>query len=118
MFSSSSFKEQLSYASHLRYAFGKGFSVLGELGIKNEKFNAESEGTSSLYGMLRTQTLIVRGLFLNGILDYLRQDVDDEASTYRLGLGAQYFPAQRIEFRVDFVTTRSYGFLSSTGRQG
>ena len=113
--SSSDYKDQFLYAGHSRIRFGKGSVLLTEFGIKSEKFVAQSTPVDSLYGMIRTQTLLRRGVFVNSIFDYYKSDTAATLEMFRLGMGLQYFPAQRLEFRMDAYTTRSYNSLSQSG---
>jgi hypothetical protein len=113
--SSSEFKEQMSYGVHSRNSFGKGSVILSEVGVRNLKYASQPEATNSLYGMFRTQTQITRGFFGNTGIDYFRSDLESTAEIWRLSMGLQAFPIQRVEFRFDLSTTRNINSLSGTG---
>jgi len=115
LYSTSEFKEQINYGLHSRNSFGKGSVILSEVGFRNLKYSSENEGTLGLYGMFRSQTRLLRGLYANSGIDYFRSDLDETPEVWRFSIGTQYFPAQRLEFRVDLSTTRIINSLSSRG---
>ena len=110
MMTSSSFKEVNALGVHSRNIIGKKSIILSEIGAKNEKYAAQRSSTTSFYGMIRTQTKFVRGLFFNTGIDHYQSDLSRNGKSWRYSLGLQLFPIQRVELRFDISTTRSGEF--------
>ena len=108
MTSSSDYKDIFSMALHGRFALGKGNAVLTELGRRNE--TKSNEEATAYYAILRGQTELKRGVFLNLGTEF--QDSDKKYLKFMGGL--QWFPIQRLEFELDISNERSYSTSDSS----
>lgn len=95
-------------AVHDRIGFGKGHSVMAEIGQKSSETIANGTKIASRWGLLQTHLMMGRGFFVQGTLDYLRADIDTEDETVKAGPGIQWFPRQKIELRLDLYNSRSF----------
>lgn len=95
-------------ALHDRIGFGKGHSVMMEVGQKNSETISSGTETKSRWGMLQTHLMMSRGLFVQGTMDYFRRDLETEDESVRVGPGLQWFPRQKIELRVDVYNSRQF----------
>lgn len=96
------------FAIHNRLGFGKGHSVMAEIGQNNQTVKATNKETTSRWGMLQTYLQGVRGLFILGTVDYYRADIKSDDEQVRVGPGLQWFPQNRVEFRLDIWNTRKF----------
>ncbi len=94
-------------AIHDRIGFGKGHSVMAELGqIKREP--EAGAATTSRYGLLQTHLLALRGFWVTGTFDYYRRDTSVEEESFGVGPGIQWFPRQKWEVRLDLINRRLF----------
>lgn len=95
-------------ALHARLGAGEGSGSLGELLIM--RYAPETLiATTGEAALLQTWIRITRGVFGAINLEYLREDRSQQTRLYRAGPTLQYFPMQRLEFRVDLLGTRATG---------
>ncbi len=104
--SESDFKKTTAYALHGRLGFGKGNSVLGEIGQVAEDLPLRGVSSTNRYWLVQTHVLAKKGLFLLNTIEYLKPNLDEEAKRLRWGPGIQWFPYQSIELRTDLTNTR------------
>lgn len=99
---------------HLRIGLGEGASIISELGqITKKPINSSVEKTLGIYNFTQAQLNLRRGFNLLTTYEYFRSDILKAVTTnYRLGLGLQYFPVQRVELRCDLVNTRTFSNTS------
>jgi hypothetical protein len=99
---------------HFRVGFGEGASIISELGqISKLPINSDVAKTMGVYNFTQAQLQLRRGLNMLTTYEYYRSNILKAVTTnYRLGLGFQYFPIQRIEFRFDLVNTRTFSNTS------
>lgn len=110
--SESEFLKEYAAALHTRVGFGKGNSIMGEIGIvKEEQVKRLTENTSR-YWMLQTHLLLRKGFFVLNTIEYLKADTENENKTLRWGPGVQYFIAQGLELRMDLYNTRVFSETS------
>lgn len=110
--SESEFLKQYAAAIHTRLGFGKGNSIMGEIGIvKEEQIKRLTENTSR-YWMLQTHLLLRKGFFILNTVEYLKANTENESKTLRWGPGVQYFIAQGLELRMDLYNTRVFSETS------
>lgn len=84
-----------------------GHSLLFETGIKNSMSSA-IKTSNSAYVWTQATMKMMRGLFFQTNMEYLKADVTKMApESLRLGLGLLAFPFQRVELRVAGVSSRS-----------
>ena len=88
-------------------------SLMAELGQNNKELNSGGEKVTQ-YFFLQNHLYLKRGLYLLMNFEYLKADVKEDPSSYRLGPGLQYYPWQRVELRVDLSNTKSYGSSTNT----
>lgn len=100
--------EFLNLALHDRIGFGKGHSVIAEVGQIKRTAKAGGLDSTSRWGLLQTQLMMQRGVFIQGTLDYFRRDTETEDETVKAGPGVQWFPRQKIELRLDLYNTRNF----------
>lgn len=99
--------QQQVIALHDRIGLGKGHSVMGELGqITRTIGSAESQ--EFLYGLMQTHLMVTRGLWLTGTFDYFKSNVNTTSETLSAGPGIQWFPRQKVEFRLDIYNRRVF----------
>ena len=106
--SSSEFVKNQNYALHARIGFGKGSSVMFELGDIGKSAVTGSTEVKSRYYFMQNQIAITRGLYFNYALEWFIPDTEDESKTLRLGPGLQWLPGQRLEFRIDVWNSRAF----------
>lgn len=112
--SKNKYLQEFMNSLHLRIGFGEGASIISELGqISKKPINSDVEKTVGVYNFTQAQLNLRRGLNLLTTYEYYRSNILKSVTTnYRLGLGLQYFPVQRIELRFDLVNTRSFAVAS------
>lgn len=104
----SEFLKAYAFAFHTRAGFGKGNSVIAEIGqTKDEQIlrGTESEGR---YWMIQTHLLAKKGLFILNTVEYLKANLDNESKTLRWGPGIQYFLINGVELRADIYNSRIF----------
>jgi hypothetical protein len=108
----SDFLEKFAMAAHARIPFGKGSSLIGELGLSSKspilKDNADE---SALYSFSQGMVRLFRGFHFLTTFEFhsFEQDVDNgtKATQYRYGPGFVWFPIQRVEIRADLQNLRT-----------
>jgi hypothetical protein len=106
--SKSDFVEQFSYAAHLRSAFGKGSSIMFEVGQINKAIVLANAEKSSRYGTLQNHIRAKKGLYILNTVEFFIDDIEKENKLIRWGPGFQYYPMQRVEIRTDIYNTRIF----------
>lgn len=107
MNSSTTLDSMTAMAIHDRIGFGKGHSVMAELGqITRQPESGDS--TTSRYGLLQTHLLWWRGMWLTGTFDYYQRDTSVEDESFGVGPGLQWFPWQKTELRLDVLNRRIF----------
>ena len=110
----SEFLKTYAYAFHARAGFGKGNSVMGEMGqVQKTQLKREVEITSR-YWMVQTHTLLSKGFFLLNTIEYLKSNIDIENKNLKWGPGIQYFVIQGVELRFDVFNSRLYSESSNS----
>lgn len=111
--SQSDFLKQTLYAAHMRSAFGKGSSVMVEVGQQNKEAVKRGTDTTSRYIFTQNHVRLKRGLNMVNTLEYLKADTEKkEDKVLRLGPGIQYFLNQGVEFRIDIYNTKVFSETS------
>lgn len=105
----SEYKVMDQQSLHLRMSFGEGSSILAEGGVVRDRNKPGDFKSQGIYGYLRGQIKLFRGLHFLNTLDFVRQDIkQDSPLTFRLGPGLQFFPTNRLELRADLINTKSF----------
>ncbi len=104
--SESEFLKTYSYALHSRIGFGKGNSIMGEIGQTNEELPLRGTENQSRYWTVQAHVLASKGFFLLNTIEYLKADLDEDNKRLRWGPGIQWFLYQGVEWRMDFYNTR------------
>lgn len=94
-------------AIHDRTGFGKGHSVMAEVGQGRQKTVATGDKSTNRWGFLQTHLMMRKGLFAMGTFEYWRPDTHDKNENLRAGPGLQWFPRTGWEFRFDLQNTRT-----------
>tara|TARA_Y100000590_G_C15748903_1_gene1023270 strand:+ start:6909 stop:7967 length:1059 start_codon:yes stop_codon:yes gene_type:complete len=111
--SQSDFVKQSLYAAHMRSAFGKGSSVMIEVGQQDKKVVLRDKSTTSRYIFTQNHVRLKRGLNMINTLEYLKADTEKkEDKVLRLGPGLQYFLNQGMELRLDIYNTKVFSETS------
>ncbi len=93
--------------AQLRWGIEGGHAILIDAGVINE-MPANSAGMLGFYSMAQTHTRLFRGLHFLVTSEFYSSDLFNQASRlFRISPGLQYFPMQRLEFRIDFQAARS-----------
>lgn len=95
-------------AIHSRIGFGKGSSVMLEIGDTKRQAVEGDKGYNSRYYFMQNQISLRRGLYFNYALEWFIPDVEENAKSLRLGPGIQWMPGQRVEFRFDLYNSRAF----------
>lgn len=104
----SEFLKAYAYALHARAGFGKGNSVMAEIGQTNEEQIKRGTENQSRYWMVQTHLLAKKGLFVLNTIEYLKANLDQESKTLRWGPGIQYFIINGVELRADIYNSRIF----------
>jgi hypothetical protein len=104
--SSSDYLGVMASALHLRSGYGKGSSIMIELGGVQKETLANKNKQVSSYLFLQNHLALKRGIFAIGTFEALNPNTDLKYEILRWGPGIQYFPLQGIELRADFYNTR------------
>ena len=84
----------------VKRGIGSGHSVLAETGIKSLTASSTGEKTNSFYLWTQATMKIIRGVFFQSFMEYLKADTSKISSeNNRMGIGILAFPFQRFEFR-------------------
>ncbi len=94
-------------AVHDRIGFGKGHSVMFEAG-QIKRTPQTGDGSTSRYGFLQTHLMWFRGMWVQTTLHYYRRDTSEDDETITVGQGLQWFPRQKMEFRLDVLNRRNF----------
>lgn len=103
--SSSDYLKLMMYSIDARTGFGKGNSMLLEVGQVESTPKGDLK-TTDRYVFLQNQWLLVPGLSALVTGEMLQPDIKQGAISYRYGPGIQYFPIYRMELRADVYDTR------------
>lgn len=96
-------------ALHTRIGVGKGSSIMFELGAINRKPKNNSEATMAAYAFMQNMLRLARGMHFLTTFEYYTSDLNKlKTRQMRMTPGFQWFPAQRIEMRVEAMNSRSY----------
>lgn len=106
--SNNKFIDLTTLSFHSKTGFGDGSSVMLELGQTQKKAKQISSDLISRYGLIQTHVRPRRGLYLLANIEYLKNDIESDEYLVRYGPGLQYFPIQRLEFRLDLYNTRTF----------
>ena len=102
-------------AVHTKSAFGKGHSIMAEVGQVKKTTILTSKDVVSRYVFLQNHILLHRGMFLLTTVEQMVPNADKENKVLRLGPGFQFFPLQGFEFRADLYNSRSFSETSAAG---
>lgn len=108
LISKSKYLEQTSMAVQGKAQFGKGNSLLAEIGQTKRTVIAANTSVSSRYLFLQNHIKTRRGLFALSTVEYFKANTDKDSEIFRWGPGIQYFPQQGIELRTDIYNTRIF----------
>lgn len=98
--------KQTLFGLHSRAGIGKGSSLLTEWGI-NKVEPKSGDATTGTYGIVSGTLRLVRGLDFESVFEVLKSSMQDSApENYRFSFGFIYFPAQRIELRIQASDNR------------
>lgn len=92
---------------------GEGSSMLLEMGVTNSTPDG-GDTTTSQYIMLMNHTYLQRGLYFVTTYDQYTEDTSAYKELHNFGVGMQWFPLQRFEFRWDIFNGKNY---STSGGQ-
>lgn len=104
----SEFLKAYAYALHARVGFGKGNSVIAEIGQTKEEAIKRGTQNEGRYWMVQTHLLAKKGLFVLNTIEYLKANLDREDKTLRWGPGVQYFIINGVELRADLYNSRLF----------
>jgi hypothetical protein len=111
---SNDFRTRNMGAVHTRIGYPEGNSVLAEIGLIGDKPFTES-GTLQAFAFLQPQMRLARGLNFLPTFQYYTGDAFDSAPrSFSFGPAIQYFPADRLELRVDVLDGHSTGADSNS----
>jgi len=109
-----SVRSRQMFAVHVRAGMSEGSSVLAELGVARE-LPASSPTLLGSFFFLQSMNRMARGLYWLATFEQYAEDFTRAgARYYRAGPGLLYAPMQRVELRLDFQATRTFG-LSVVG---
>ncbi len=102
-------------ATHVRAGFGKGSSIMSEVGyVKKDPDAVNNPTKESLYYFLQGHINLTRGLYFLTTAEYQKEDISGKSEILRIAPGIQYFPAQRYEFRMDLYNTKRFSENAAT----
>lgn len=110
--SNNDFLDMYMNSFHFKSSAGKGAAIIGELGEVTKESIEEGSIEKNTYALTQVSVNLQRGIFLNNSIEYLKEQNND--FRLRFGPGLQYFPRQRIEFKFDLYTTRTFSEEFST----
>lgn len=111
--SQNSFQKLKSLAAHGRFNLKEGSALLMEVGQTYKTTENASDDKTSRYGLFQTYLRPFRGLYVYSNIEYLKNDLVQDDYVVRYGPGIQFFPAQRLELRMDLLNTRYFSSDSS-----
>jgi hypothetical protein len=95
-------------AIHARIGAGKGSSIMAELGAINRKPLNKSQATGA-YGFVQNLIRTGRGFHFLTTFEYYTEEIQNlKTRQLRFTPGFMYFPAQRIEVRIEAANSRYY----------
>lgn len=109
---SSTYLKQTHVSTHGRWGFGKGNSILAELGLSSKTVERNQQKTDSQFLFLQGHVEVKRGLFALMTNEYFRANSQIKNEIMRIGPGIQWFPMQGFEFRGDIYNTRVFSQTS------
>ena len=96
-------------AFHSRSRFGKGSSIMAEVGQVNKSAVSGSSDIDSRYWLIQNHIKASRGLYIINTIEYFKANIKKkEDKSIRFGPGLQYFPGQGLELRTDLYNTRVF----------
>ncbi len=110
--SASTFLENFNYALHMKKGFGKGFSLMMELGQANKTAPLRNSEFASRYAFIQSHFMLARGLYYMTTVEYMMPDTELTDYVMRVSPGFQFFPMQRLEGRVEVTNTRNFSETS------
>jgi len=108
----STYLDQSHVSTHARLGFGKGNSIMGEIGLNKKTILNSQSTTNGRYAFLQGHVMAKRGLFTLLTTEYYVPNTELKNEVMRIGPGFQYFPSQGIELRVDIYNTRVFSQTS------
>jgi hypothetical protein len=110
----SDFRTRNMGAIHERIGYPEGNSILAEIGLIGDKPDSQP-GSLGGFAFLQPQMRITRGLnFLPTFQYYTGDALDSAPRSFSFGPAIQYFPADRLELRIDVWDGRATGVSSGT----
>ncbi|MBT3583892.1 MAG: hypothetical protein HN509_03215 [Halobacteriovoraceae bacterium] len=107
--SKSIFLKTYGMAFHSRSRFGKGSSIMAEVGQVNKSAVSGSSDIDSRYWLIQNHIKASRGLYIINTIEYFKANIKKkEDKSIRFGPGLQYFPGQGLELRTDLYNTRVF----------
>lgn len=103
--SASDFLAMTMYSVDARSGFGKGNSLLFEVGQVQTQPQGGAKNIDR-YIFLQSQWLVRKGLYPILTAEMLQPNIYQSDQTFRFGPGIQYFPIYRVELRADLYDTR------------
>lgn len=98
--------KQTLFGLHSRAGVGKGSSLLTEWGM-NKVQPKTGDATTGAYGIVSGTMRIIRGLDFESVFEMVKASMQDSSpENYKFSFGFIYFPAQRIELRVQASDNR------------
>lgn len=111
LFTASEFRSRQMVALHSRIGVLKGHSLLAEAGLAREQPKSKQSRLENFL-FLQTSTRLARGFYLLMTFEHFSDDfLVSGARYYRMGPSLQFIPGQRVEFRSDFLATRTRGLV-------
>jgi hypothetical protein len=107
LMSNNSYVKWTRLEGHSKFGFGKGNSLLTELGLVKNEIAATST-TTGVYAMIEANALMARGYNFVSQIDYYNQTTSTQSpDLIRWSAGLLMFPAPRYEFRTFLVNGRA-----------
>jgi hypothetical protein len=114
-YASNDYRRRLMGSVHVRVGSGEGSSVISEAGLIRQSLPGAGTSTLGSYYLIQTVARLARGLNFLVTGEYYTLDTFVPGTrAFRIGPGFQYFPMQRVEFRLDLQSTREIGASSVT----
>jgi hypothetical protein len=107
--SASDFLDITAISGHTRMGFGKGSSLMAELGYVNKTPKnpaVASQKDEGIYGFLQGHIRINRGFYFMTTAEYSKGDLARSTEQIIVAPGFQYFPHKGYEFRMDLRQTK------------
>ncbi len=108
LYTSNSFRKRQMTSIHAKLGIGKGSSLLSEIGFIREAPLSQNAQLGQ-YIWISPTVKIIRGLYLINAIEYYSQGAfESDIRRFRLTPGIQFFPAQRIELRIEVQADRNF----------